>query len=138
MENNSSPFRQIILICSMEEVFIMYTNNFLNIDGKGGLIDVDVLRQEIKKQAKNGNIDDDKANVFEISLSKFEFTHEFVVNIINKRKELNLTQSKLSELANVNRSTISKIESFQRIIVNLDVILRILDALDLKLTITDK
>ena len=55
-----------------------------------------------------------------------------------KRDKKNLTQSELAKLSNVNRTTIAKLESFQRLVVNLDVILRLLDALDLKLTISDK
>lgn len=112
----------------------MYNNRFIIVEDTGELIDIGTLRQNTQKQINF----QDKSTVEEVSLSRFEFTNELVTNIIAKRKELNLTQSQLSKLSKVNRSTIAKIESFQRFVVNLNVILRLLDALDLKLSITNK
>ncbi len=114
----------------------MKKNNLINIQEKGETIDFNEIKKEIENNIKDMSNENDF--IREISNSRYEFTVELVKDILTKRKEKNLTQSELAKLSNVNRTTIAKLESFQRLIVNLDVILRLLDALDLKLTIIDK
>lgn len=97
----------------------------------------DVLKSKASIQAiaeKKGDLE----NMEDIPYSKFEFSYNLVLKMKSKRKELNMSQVELARLSRVNRTTISKIESFQRLIVNLDVILRILDVLGLKMTIVDE
>lgn len=119
----------------------MKNSNFINIQGKGETIDFNEIKKEIEKEIEKNKLNDISSEsdvIREISNSRYEFTVELVKNIIVKRNEKNLTQLELAKLSNVNRTTIAKLESFQRLIVNLDVILRLLDALDLKLIISDK
>lgn len=119
----------------------MKNSNFINIQEKGEIIDFTEIKKEIESEIqknKSQDISSESDAIREISNSRYEFTVELVKNILIKRKEKNLTQSELAKLSKVNRTTIAKLESFQRLIVNLDVILRLLDALDLKLIISDK
>lgn len=120
---------------------IMKNNNLINIQEKGETIDFNEVKKKIENDIQNNKLKDisnDEGLIREISNSRYEFTVELVKNMLIKRDKKNLTQSELAKLSNVNRTTIAKLESFQRLVVNLDVILRLLDALDLKLTISDK
>lgn len=74
----------------------------------------------------------------EITDLRFEFTANVAITIKERRKQLKITQEQLSKMSNVNRTTIAKLESFQRLIVNVDIILKLLDALGLKLFIGEK
>lgn len=120
---------------------IMKNNNLINIQEKGETIDFNEVKKKIENDIQNNkskDISNEEGLIREISSSRYEFTVELVKNILIKREEKNLTQLELAKLSNVNRTTIAKLESFQRLVVNLDVILRLLDALDLKLIISDK
>ncbi len=120
---------------------IMKNNNLINIQEKGETIDFNEVKKKIENDIQNNKLKDisnEEGLIREISNSRYEFTVELVKNMLIKRDKKNLTQSELAKLSNVNRTTIAKLESFQRLVVNLDVILRLLDALDLKLTISDK
>ncbi|MEI3289592.1 MAG: helix-turn-helix transcriptional regulator [Eubacterium sp.] len=119
----------------------MKNNNLINIQEKGETIDFNEVKKKIENDIQNNKLKDisnEEGLIREISNSRYEFTVELVKNMLIKRDKKNLTQSELAKLSNVNRTTIAKLESFQRLVVNLDVILRLLDALDLKLTISDK
>lgn len=131
-------------ICANEKYkryYIMKNNNLINIQEKGETIDFNEVKKKIENDIQNNKLKDisnEEGLIREISSSRYEFTVELVKNILIKREEKNLTQLELAKLSNVNRTTIAKLESFQRLVVNLDVILRLLDALDLKLIISDK
>lgn len=118
----------------------MNTNNkLINIEGKNEFIDTNELKNKIREQIESNHetiLKEEHAQT--ISPSRFEFTYDLVMNLSRKRKEMNMTQAELSRKSKVNRATISKIESFQRLVVNLDVILNLLDALNLKLSISEK
>ena len=73
-----------------------------------------------------------------IETSFYEFSDLLVKTVKSKRTSLGLTQEELSKISKVNRTTIAKLESHQRIIMNINVIIKLLDSLDLKLNIIEK
>lgn len=63
--------------------------------------------------------------------------NKIIEQIINKRKELNISQSNLSDITGINLRTIQRIESYNYNI-KLDHINKICEALDLELCVINK
>lgn len=64
--------------------------------------------------------------------ARFLFNARFAQCLVERRKELGLTQEALAKKSGVNRVTIAKLESFQRL-ASTEVILKLLDALDMEI-----
>lgn len=67
-------------------------------------------------------------------LKETESIAQIVNIIVNRRNELGISQRKLAEMCGISKSSITRIESFETI-PNLDTLLRILQALRLRLSI---
>lgn len=65
-------------------------------------------------------------------VARFLFNARFAQCLVQRRKEMGLTQEALAEKSGVNRVTIAKLESFQRL-ASTEVILKLLDALDMEI-----
>jgi len=86
------------------------------------------------------NWTDKKKELKSISLEeqeRLDFLSDLICQIILKRKEKKLSQRDLSKLANVEQSTIARIETWQ-IKPSIETILKLLQSLDLKLEIKSK
>lgn len=70
--------------------------------------------------------------------SFYEFSYLLAKTIKETRIRSGMTQNELSKMSNVNRTTIAKLECHQRLLVNINVIIRLLDSMDLKLCIENK
>lgn len=68
---------------------------------------------------------------------KFVFNARFSQCITSQRKKLGLTQEALADKSGVNRVTIAKLETHQRL-ASTDVILKLLDALDLEIQFVER
>ena len=68
---------------------------------------------------------------------KFAFNARFSQCITSQRKKLGLTQEALADKSGVNRVTIAKLETHQRL-ASTDVILKLLDALDLDIQFVER
>ena len=90
--------------------------------------------KQLDKQLKKNN----EQLIEEVPTLLFEFTQSLVENVKTRRKALGLTQEELSKISKVNRTTIAKLENYQRFVMNVNVIIKLLDSLDLKLNITEK
>lgn len=62
---------------------------------------------------------------------------EFIENLIRKRKKLGITQENLAEMTGLNQAAIGRLESMKTN-PTLKTVLKILNALDMKLMITGK
>ena len=67
-------------------------------------------------------------------LKESETVAQIVNIIVNRRKELGITQRKLAEMCEISKSSVTRIESFETI-PNLDTLLRIFQALKLRVVI---
>jgi predicted transcriptional regulator len=67
-------------------------------------------------------------------LKESETVAQIVNIIVNRRKELGITQRKLAEMCEISKSSVTRIESFETI-PNLDTLLRIFQALKLRIVI---
>lgn len=68
---------------------------------------------------------------------KFAFNARFSQCITARRKSLGLTQEALADKSGVNRVTIAKLETYQRL-ASTDIILKLLDALDLDIQFVER
>ena len=68
---------------------------------------------------------------------KFAFNARFSQCITSQRKKLGLTQEALADKSGVNRVTIAKLETRQRL-ASTDVILKLLDATDLDIQFVER
>lgn len=104
----------------------------------------EVTANEILSQINEGYMLEFEENVqvrsslTELDLAQYDFTIALVEAIVKKRKAMKLSQEQLAKIAGVGRATIARLESWQRTSINLTVALKLLNALDLKLIITDK
>ena len=114
----------------------MSNYDLISIEGNDESINLDELILLIQKEI-DSQLNDKDNKIKEISDLRYDFNIELVKKIILQRKKYKWTQQKLAEVSKVNRTTIAKLESFQRF-VNLDVALKLLNALDLKLCINEK
>lgn len=94
--------------------------------------------EELSFLTKNSKEEINEELLEEIETSLYEFSKLLVEKVKTKRTSLGLTQEGLSKISKVNRTTIAKLESYQRIIMNINVIIKLLDSLDLKLNIIEK
>ena len=69
-----------------------------------------------------------------IYLQETESIASIVSIIVDRRKELGITQRKLAEMCGLSKSSVTRMESFETI-PNLDTLLRIFQALHLRLSI---
>lgn len=76
--------------------------------------------------------------ITDLDVAQYEFTITLVEAIIRKRKAMNLSQEQLAKMAGVGRATIARLESWQRVSINLKVAFKLLNALNLKLIISDE
>ena len=67
-------------------------------------------------------------------LKESETVAQIVNIIVSRRKELGITQRKLAEMCEISKSSVTRIESFETI-PNLDTLLRIFQALKLRIVI---
>ena len=70
-------------------------------------------------------------------LQETESIASIVSIIVDRRRELGITQRKLADMCGLAKSSITRMESFETI-PNLDTLLRIFQALHLRLTIVRK
>lgn len=99
----------------------------------------DTLQQEFESYTlefeENTQI---RNNITDLDVAQYEFTITLVEAIIRKRKAMNLSQEQLAKIAGVGRATIARLESWQRVSINLKVAFKLLNALNLKLMISDE
>lgn len=69
--------------------------------------------------------------------ARFLFNARFARCLVQRRKELGLTQEALANKSGVNRVTIAKLESFQRL-ASTEVILKLLDALNMEIQFVER
>ena len=67
-------------------------------------------------------------------LKESETVAQIVNIIVNRRKELGISQRKLAEMCEISKSSVTRIESFETI-PNLDTLLRVFQALKLRIVI---
>ena len=68
---------------------------------------------------------------------RYTFNIQFSKCLVKRRKMLGLSQEELAKKSDVNRVTIAKIETRQRL-ASIDVILKLLDALDLEIKFVEQ
>lgn len=70
-------------------------------------------------------------------IMRFAFNSYFAQCLVSQRKRLGMTQESLAKKSGVNRVTIAKIESFQRL-ASTEVILKLADALNLEIQFIER
>jgi len=83
---------------------------------------------------------DVKMNIDSISdneKAELELMANIIGQIVLRRKELNLSQKKLSEIIGIEKSTIGRIETLKNI-PQLNTLVKILNVLDLEICVRDK
>ena len=83
---------------------------------------------------------DVKMNIDAISdneKAELELMANIISQIVLRRKELNLSQKKLSEIIGIEKSTIGRIETLKNI-PQLNTLVKILNVLDLEICVRDK
>jgi len=83
---------------------------------------------------------DVKMNIDSISdneKAELELMANIISQIVLRRKELNLSQKKLSEIIGIEKSTIGRIETLKNI-PQLNTLVKILNVLDLEICVRDK
>lgn len=68
---------------------------------------------------------------------RFLFNANFAQCLVRRRKELGLTQEALANKSGVNRVTIAKLESYQRL-ASTEIILKLLDALNMEIQFVER
>ena len=76
-------------------------------------------------------------NLSKEELLRFIFNASFAQCLVRRRKELGLTQEALANKSGVNRVTIAKLESYQRL-ASTEIILKLLDALDMEIQFVER
>ena len=72
-----------------------------------------------------------------IDRMQYKFLESFIKHIKQNRKKMGISQTQLARQAGVARSTIARIESYQYTTLNLTVVLKILNVLDLNIEIVE-
>ena len=67
---------------------------------------------------------------------KFAFSIEFADCLVKRRKELGWSQDKLAEESGINRVTIAKLETYQRV-AGIETVLKLLHTLGMKIQFED-
>lgn len=89
-------------------------------------IDVKAIIKEERKDEK-----------FDLEYKKIKQEYKLIEKLIETRKEKNITQKELAEVTGVSQQAISRLE-LEKHIPKIDTFIRILDGLDLELTIVQK
>lgn len=78
-----------------------------------------------------------KDEKFDLEYKKIKQEYKLIEKLIETRKEKNITQKELAEVTGVSQQAISRLE-LEKHIPKIDTFIRILDGLDLELTIVQK
>ena len=92
----------------------------------------------LHKSSKKESDTIDDVLMIQAPVQFYDFSYMLANTIRETRIRLGITQDELSKRSNVNRTTIAKLESHQRLLVNIKVINRLLDSMDLELCIINK
>ena len=87
-----------------------------------------MMWEDLEKELKGLN------DTVKNDLEEMELLAEIISSIIDKRRELKLSQKKLAEMCGIPQSTIGRMES-ATVIPNLETIIKILGPLGLKLKV---
>lgn len=74
---------------------------------------------------------------FDTEYKKIKKEYELIEKLVEARKQRNITQQQLSKVTGISQQAISRIEK-EKHIPKVDTLIRILDGLDLELTIVQK
>lgn len=78
-----------------------------------------------------------KNKEFDLEYKKVKQEYKLIEKLIETRKEKNITQKELAEVTGVSQQAISRLE-LEKHIPKIDTFIKILDGLDLELTIIEK
>lgn len=78
-----------------------------------------------------------KSEEFREDYNRVRKEYELIEQIVRIRKKLNITQAELAKKANVSQQAISRLEK-EKHIPKIDTLLKIVDGLGLKLTLTER
>lgn len=78
-----------------------------------------------------------KSEEFREDYNRVRKEYELIEQIVRIRKKLNITQAELAKKANVSQQAISRLEK-EKHIPKVDTLLKIVDGLGLKLTLTER
>lgn len=78
-----------------------------------------------------------KDREFDLEYRKIKQEYKLIEKLVETRKEKNMTQKELAEITGVSQQAISRLE-LERHIPQMDTLIKILDGLDLELTIVQK
>ena len=86
---------------------------------------------------KSTVIEERKEKEFDYEYKKIKQEYKLIEKLIETRKANNMTQKELAELVGVSQQAISRLE-LEKHIPKIDTFIKILDGLDLELTITPR
>ncbi len=78
-----------------------------------------------------------KDKEFDLEYRKIKQEYKLIEKLVETRKEKNMTQKELAEITGVSQQAISRLE-LEKHIPKMDTFIKILDGLDLELTIVQK
>lgn len=78
-----------------------------------------------------------KDKKFDLEYKKVKQEYKLIEKLIETRKERNMTQKELATITGVSQQAISRLE-LERHIPKMDTFIKVLDGLDLELTITQR
>lgn len=87
------------------------------------------IKSTVKEERKNKEFDSE--------YKKIRQEYKLIEKLVETRKARNITQKELAELAGVSQQAISRLE-LEKHIPKIDTFIRILDGLDLELTINSR
>lgn len=90
-------------------------------------------RVDVEKIVKNER----KDQQFDLEYKKIRQEYILIAKLIEARKEKNITQKELAKATGVSQQAISRLE-LEKHIPKMDTFIKILDGLDLELTITER
>ncbi|MDX9888145.1 MAG: helix-turn-helix transcriptional regulator [Anaerovoracaceae bacterium] len=90
-------------------------------------------RVDVEKIVK----DERKDQQFDLEYKKIRQEYILIAKLIEARKEKNITQKELAKATGVSQQAISRLE-LEKHIPKMDTFIKILDGLDLELTITER
>jgi DNA-binding XRE family transcriptional regulator len=96
-------------------------------------MNVGFTRVDVEKIVK----DERKDQQFDLEYKKIRQEYILIAKLIEARKEKNITQKELAKATGVSQQAISRLE-LEKHIPKMDTFIKILDGLDLELTITER
>jgi DNA-binding XRE family transcriptional regulator len=96
-------------------------------------MNVGFTRVDVEKIVKNER----KDQQFDLEYKKIRQEYILIAKLIEARKEKNITQKELAKATGVSQQAISRLE-LEKHIPKMDTFIKILDGLDLELTITER